>query len=70
MFTENGEKEYKKWEKWVSDGSDQFSANFIPTEDTPQGAVEYYKKIYKSIFPMLNFDSPNFKWPTGIALNL
>lgn len=69
MFTDAGLEEYKKWEKWISDESDQFSANFIPTEDTPEGAVEYYKRIYKSCFPMIDFDSPDFKFPTGIALN-
>lgn len=69
MFTEEGLQEYKKWEKWISDENYQFSPNFIPTSETPDGAVEYYKSMYKSMLPMIDFDSPDFEWPTGIAMN-
>lgn len=70
MFTVEGENEYKKWEKWISDENFQFSPNFVPTEETPAGAVEYYKDMYRSFFPMIDFDSPHFKWPVGIGLDL
>ncbi|MDY4690575.1 MAG: hypothetical protein SPC25_00415 [Atopobiaceae bacterium] len=38
-------------------------------DNTPVGAVEYYKDMYKSMLPMLDFDSPDFDWSTGIGLN-
>lgn len=69
MFTENAQSEYEKWEKWISDEEFQFSPDFVPTKDTPEGAVEYYKKTIGDFFPMIDFDSPDFKWPTGIGLN-
>lgn len=67
MFTSEGQKEYEKWEKWVSDGSHHFSPNFVPTSDTPQGAIDYYKDMYKSMLPGLDVDAPDF-FPTGITI--
>ncbi len=69
MFTAEGQEEYDKWAKWVGDSSFQFSPDFVPTQDTPAGAVEYYKSVYRSMLPMLDFDAPGFEWPTGIGLN-
>lgn len=69
MFTGEGKKEYEKWAKWISDDAFQFSPDFVPDDETPAGAVEYYKNMYKSMLPMIDFDSPNFEWPTGIGLN-
>ncbi|WP_148362928.1 hypothetical protein [Olsenella massiliensis] len=69
MFTPEGQREYEKWEKWISDDEFQFSPDFVPTDDTPQGAVDYYKNMYRSCLSMLDIDSPSFEWPTGIGLN-
>lgn len=66
MFTPEGEAEYKKWEKWISDDNFQFSPDFIPDDDTPQGAIEYYKFMLDE---MVDFDAPDFEWPTGIGLD-
>ena len=43
MFTEDGLAEYEKVAKWVGDDSYQLSPNFVPTEDTPQEAIDYRK---------------------------
>lgn len=69
MFTPEAEAEYKRYEKWIGDDEFQFSPNFVPSESTPPEAVEYYKDMYRSMFPMIDFDSPDFRWPTGIGLN-
>lgn len=66
MFTDDGKREYEKWAKWISDDSFQFSPNFVPTEDTPQGAIDYYKSVMDMV---VDFDAPDFSWPTGIGLN-
>lgn len=66
MFTPEGEAEYKKWEKWISDDNFQFSPDFIPDDDTPQGAIEYYQFMLDE---MVDFDAPDFEWPTGIGLD-
>lgn len=66
MFTEEGIKEYEKWKKWISDENFMFSPDFVPTKDTPQGAVDYYKRIMSMC---VNFDAPDFAWPTGVGGN-
>lgn len=66
MFTPEGEAEYKKWEKWISDDDFQFSPDFIPDDDTPQGAIDYYKFMLDE---MVDFDAPDFEWPTGVGVN-
>lgn len=66
MFTDEGAKTYEKWAKWVSDENYQFSPNFVPDENTPEGAVEYYKYMLSDL---VDFDAPGFEWPTGIGLN-
>ena len=66
MFTDEGLREYKKWEKWISDESFQFSPNFVPTEETPKEAAEYYKYMLSDV---VDFESPDFKWPTGVGMN-
>ena len=66
MFTDEGLREYKKWEKWIGDESFQFSPNFVPTEETPKEAVEYYKYMLSDI---VDFENPDFKWPTGVGMN-
>ena len=66
MFTPEGEAEYKKWEKWISDDDFQFSPAFIPDDDTPQGAIDYYKFMLDE---MVDFDAPDFEWPTGVGVN-
>ena len=66
MFTDEGSREYMKWKKWISDESFQFSPNFIPTEDTPKEAVEYYKYMLSDV---VDFESQDFKWPTGVGMN-
>ena len=66
MFTEDGRTEYEKWAKWVSDDEFDLSPNFIPDADTPQGAIEYYKYMLSD---MVDFDSPDFSWPTGIGMS-
>lgn len=68
MFTEDGQKEYEKYAKWISDENFQFSPDFVPSDETPKEAVEYYKSMYKSLLPMLDVNSPDF-FPTGIGLN-
>jgi hypothetical protein len=71
MLTAEGESEYKKWEKWISDENFQLSPTFVPTEETPRaGAVEYCKDTCRSFFPMIDFDLLSFKWPVGIGINL
>ena len=69
VFTPEGEEEYKKYEKWLSDENFQFSPNFVPTPDTPSEAVEYYKDMYRACFPMIDFDAPDFTWPVGIGIS-
>lgn len=66
MFTEEGLAEFKKWEKWISDENFDFSPDFVPTADTPQGAIDYYKDMMSM---GVNFDAPNFSWPTGVGMN-
>lgn len=66
MFTPEGENEYKKYEKWVSDENYMLSPDFIPTDETPKEAVEYYKYMMSDV---VDFESPDFKWPTGIGVN-
>lgn len=68
MFTKSGKSEYEKYAQWISDENFQFSPDFIPGEKTPQEAVEYYKDMYRDMFG-IDFDSPDFRWPTGIGLN-
>lgn len=50
MFTSDRETEYKKWGKWISDDEFQFSPDFVPNNDTPQGVIEYHKDLYRG-FP-------------------
>ena len=66
MFTEEGLKEYEKYEKWISDENFMLSPNFIPTEDTPKEAIEYYKYMQSDV---VDFDSPDYKWPTRIGMS-
>lgn len=67
MFTDEGRAEYEKWRKWIEDENFDLSPNFVPTEDTPQGAIDYYKEMESML---INFDDPNFTWPTGCGMNL
>ncbi|MFR7746669.1 MAG: hypothetical protein ACLU06_04500 [Eggerthellaceae bacterium] len=67
MFTDEGRAEYEKWRKWIEDENYDLSPNFVPTEDTPQGAIDYYKEMESML---INFDDPNFTWPTGCGMNL
>ena len=67
MFTEDGLAEYEKVAEWVGDDSYQLSPNFVPTEDTPQEAIDYYKYMMSDL---VDFDSEDFRWPTGIGMNL
>ncbi len=67
MFTEDGYKEFKKWEKWISDENFDLSPDFVPTEDTPQGAIDFYKRMEGMA---IDFDDPNFTWPTGCGMNV
>lgn len=66
VFTEDGAEEYEKYSKWISDENFMFSPDFVPTEDTPQEAIDYYKDMLSIA---VDFDDPNFKWPTGIGMN-
>lgn len=66
MFTSEGLEEYKKHEKWISDDNFMFSPNFVPTKETPQETIEYYKYMESED---VNFDDPSFKWPTGFGMN-
>ncbi|MGR1083951.1 hypothetical protein ACUYFE_07985 [Olegusella massiliensis] len=71
MFSnDSAEKRYEKYAKWISDENFQFSPDFVPTEETPAEAIEYYKEKVSGLFPMIDFDSPEFEWPTGIGINL
>lgn len=67
MFTERGQVEYEKVAKWVSDENYHLSPNFVPTEDTPQEAVDYYKYMMSDL---VDFDAEDFEWPTGIGMSL
>ena len=67
MFTEDGLAEYEKVAKLVGDDSYQLSPNFVPTEDTPQEAIDYYKYMMSDL---VDFESEDFRWPTGIGMNL
>ena len=67
MFTESGLFEYEKHRKWISDENFMLSPNFVPTDETPKAAVEYYKRLEA---PLVDFDAPDFKWPTGVGMNL
>ncbi len=66
MFTEDGFSEFEEYSKWISDENYDFSPNFIPAEDTPKEAVEYYKSVMSMA---VDFDAPDFKWPTGVGMN-
>ena len=66
MFTDEGRTEFEKYEKWVSDEDFDLSPNFVPTEDTPEGAVEYYKFMMSDL---VDFNAPGFTWPTGVGMN-
>lgn len=66
MFTDDGQKEYQKWAKWISDENFMFSPDFVPDENTPQGAIGYYKFMLDE---MVDFDAPDFEWPTGVGVN-
>ena len=67
MFTERGQVEYEKVAKWISDENYHLSPNFVPTEDTPQEAVDYYKYMMSDL---VDFDAEDFEWPTGIGMCL
>lgn len=67
MFTESGFAEYEKYQKWISDEDYMLSPNFVPTDETPQAAVDYYKSLESYL---VDFDAPDFKWPTGVGMNL
>ena len=66
MFTNNGAEEYKKHEKWIKDDTFMFSPNFVPTKETPQETIDYYKYMESDL---VDFNAPNFKWPTGVGMN-
>ena len=66
MFTESGFIEYEKHRKWISDEDYMLSPNFVPTDETPQEAIDYYKRMEASL---VDFDAPDFKWPTGVGMN-
>ncbi|MEF2845347.1 MAG: hypothetical protein U0O24_01695 [Eggerthellaceae bacterium] len=63
MFTDEGRAEYEKWRKWIEDENYDLSPNFVPTEDTPQGAIDYYKEMESML---INFDDPNLRGPQGV----
>lgn len=67
MFTESGRETYEKYREWLEDENFDLSPNFVPTEDTPQGAIDFYKSIESMV---VNFDHPDFEWPTGIGMCL
>lgn len=66
MFTEEGYKEFEKWSEWVSDENFMLSPDFVPTKETPQGAIDYYKSMMDMV---VDFDAPDFSWPTGVGMN-
>ena len=65
MFTDDGKSEYRKYAKWIGDDDFDFSPDFVPTEDTPKEAVEYYKMMMSEL---VDFDAPDFTWPTGVGM--
>ena len=67
MFTDDGRKEFEKHAKWISDENFDLIHNFDPDADTPKEAVEYY--IYM-MSELVDFDDPNFSWPTGVGMCL
>ena len=67
MFTEEGLTEYNKVAKWVGDENFMLSPDFVPTDDTPQEAIDYYKYMMSDL---VDFDADDFKCPTGIGMNL
>ena len=67
MFTEEGLTEYNKVAKWVGDENFMLSPDFVQTDDTPQEAIDYYKYMMSNL---VDFDADDFKWPTGIGMNL
>lgn len=66
MFTDDGQAKYNEFAQWVSDENYMFSPNFVPTEETPAEAIEYYKYMLSDL---VDFDAPGFEWPTGIGVN-
>lgn len=66
MFTEDGYIEFEKWSEWVSDENFMLSPDFVPTKGTPQGAIDYYKSMMDMA---VDFDAPDFTWPTGVGMN-
>lgn len=67
MLTDEGVKTWEKYRKWVADENFMLSPDFVPDEDTPAEAVEYYKYMLSDF---VDFDAPGFTWPTGIGVNL
>lgn len=67
MLTEEGLAKYKRVAKWVGDENYMLSPNFIPTDDTPQEAIDYYKYMMGDL---VDFDVDGFEWPTGVGMNL
>ena len=67
MLSKDRNNEYEKYRKWIEDENFDLSPNFIPIEDTPQGAIDFYKDI-ESI--LVDFDDPDFTWPTGVGMSL
>lgn len=67
MFTDEGRKEFEKYEKWISDENFDLSPSFVPDENTPKEAVEYYKYMMGEL---VDFDDPGFSWPTGVGMCL
>ena len=65
MLTYDGFQEYLKYQKYISDDEYMLSPNFVPDENTPQEAIDYYKGIYEDFFP-----GQEITFPTGIGFNL
>ena len=49
----------------ISDENYLFSPDFVPDENAPQGATDYYRSM---LCEMVDFDAPDFEWLTGVAV--
>lgn len=69
MFTGGGRAEYEKWAQWVVDDEFDLSSNFIPDADTPRVLQIHARRAIHMLGDMVDFDSPDFSWPTGIGMS-
>lgn len=50
MLTQEAFEEWEKWKEWIASENNMFDPNFEPTEDTPQGAIDFYNRVVGNIY--------------------